>query len=415
MDMKMEMMCDPAVWQDVLLRRCKERKDDMEAVFAVSDSAGRAFLVSAIADGRYWLSPPKTLYVDKLTGLKLSYKEAERRGFKEVRTLYAPGCSLDAIVLAVVSRIYNSIYGSRIHPACVSYQRGIGVGKILKEKVLPRLKAGEKGYKIDISKYFDSVDRKTLDEVLQSMDSGSPLDGLLWKHFHDDRVIVNGLPEERYMSIRQGNAMGTLLANLVLRDVDQKISEMDVFYIRYADDILMIGPDADRALVTLTSMIASKGLTLNPKKVERVETGRPFDFLGCEIDGGRIDVSKKSYERVKREIRLVCRPHKWVKKESRAEQKKAIRKIDRILFGGDRGWAPYFFSVVTGPDGRIRELDRYIRDHLKGVYVGRQTRHRYAKEMTSDWQLKELGYRSLVNLCNAYRCGKNVYETVARN
>lgn len=416
-DSKMEMLCDPAIWQDVLtrLRRKKGRKGvDIEAFSAVADTHGRARLVQAIADGEYTLSPPKTLYLDKKTGVYLSYKEAVYRDFKEVRTLYAPSQSLDGIVLGVLSTIYNKLYGDRIHPACRSYQRGIGVKTIIHGDLIPRLRRGDRGWKVDLSKYFDSVNCETLDAVLKSMDTGSPVDALVWKHFHDDRVFVNGQLEPRYMAIRQGNALGTLLANLALRDVDERLSAMDVLYLRYADDILVLGPEADKALDALREMLGAKGLKLNEKKTTAVDVDHPFTFLGCEIAGGKVDMSQESYDRIKRKIRLICRPHKYIPKESREEQAKAIRKINWLLRDGhyadqrNFGWERYFFSVIDNPV-RVRMLDQYIRDHVKGVYVGRQTQHRKAKSLTSDEMLRTMGYKSLMRMYRASRCGPDVY------
>lgn len=415
--MKMELLCDPKVWQEVLdrTRRKKGRGLDIESFGAVSDTVGRARLVQAIADGEYTLSPPKTIYKDKLADRFLSYKEAAYRAFKEVRTLYAPSQPLDGLVLGVVSLIYNRLYGERIHPCCRSYQRGVGVKTILHNDLLPRLKSGQRGWKVDLSKYFDSVNRETLDATLKSMDTGSPLDALLWKHFHDDRVWVNGTLEDRYMSIRQGNAMGTLLANLALRDVDDALSAMDVLYIRYADDILLLGNDADKALGTLRTMLEAKGLKLNEKKTTRIESASPFTFLGCEIAGGMVDMSEESYQKIKKKIRLICRPHKYIPKESREEQMKAIRKINWLLRDGHYadqrqfGFERYFFSVVNNPV-RLRRLDQYVREHLKGVYVGRQTQHRKAKSLTSDEQLRAMGWRPIMQMYRAAKCGPHVYK-----
>ena len=310
----------------------------------------------------------------------------------------------------------NRIYGHLIHPCCRSYQRGVGVKTIIHDDLLPRLRNHEHGYKLDLSKYFDSVNRETLDATLRLMDTGSPVDEMVWRHFHDDRVWVNGRLEPRYMSIRQGNALGTLLANLALRDVDEELSSMDVLYIRYADDILVLGNDADRALARLREMLGSKGLKLNDKKTQRIDISEPFTFLGCEIADGLVDMSEESYYRIKLQVRRICRPHKYIPRESREEQVKAIRRINWLLRDGHYtdarkfGFERYFFSVITRPDGRLLTLDRYIREHIKGVYVGRQTQHRKAKSLTSDEQLKAMGYRSLMRMYRAAKCGRCVYD-----
>ena len=56
-------------------------------------------------------------------------------------------------------------------------------------------------------------------------------------------------------------------------------------------------------------------------------------------------------------------------------------------------------------------LDQYIREHLKGVYVGRQTQHRKAKALTSDEMLRTMGYRGLMRMYRASKCGPGVYAT----
>lgn len=416
-DQKMELLCDPQIWQDVLnrVRRKKGRRTDLEAFGSCAETADRARLVQDIADGTFELQPPRTIYKDKRAELYLSYKEAANRNFEDVRTLYAPNNGLDGIVLAVVSQIYNRLYGHLIHPCCRSYQRGVGVKTILHEDLIPRLRRHEHGYKLDLSKYFDSVNLETLDATLKLMDTGSPLDALVWKHFHDDRVWVNGALEPRYMSIRQGNALGTLLANLALRDMDAEIAAMDVLYLRYADDILILGKDADRALARINEILPAKGLHLNDKKTQRIDIRRPFTFLGCEIADGKVDMSEESYYRIKLQIRRICRPHKYIPKESREEQVKAIRRINWLLRDGHYadarqfGWERYFFSVIDNPV-RLRTLDQYIREHLKGVYVGRQTQHRKAKSLTSDEQLRAMGYKSLMRMYRASKCGPSVYD-----
>ena len=163
-------------------------------------------------------------------------------------------------------------------------------------------------------------------------------------------------------------------------------------------------------------MLARKGLKLNEKKTQRIDIRRPFTFLGCEIANGMVDMSEESYYRIKLQIRRICRPHKYIPRESREEQVKAIRKINWLLRDGHYadarqfGWERYFFSVINNPV-RLRRLDQYIREHLKGIYVGRQTQHRKAKSLTSDGQLAAMGYKSLMRMYKASKCGPSVYDT----
>ena len=107
-DDKMTLLCDPKLWEDVLnrVRRKKGRRADMKAFGTCADTYGRAELVQSIADGKYELQPPRTIYKDKKADMFLSYGEAAHRNFEDVRTLYAPNNGLDGIVLAAVSQVY---------------------------------------------------------------------------------------------------------------------------------------------------------------------------------------------------------------------------------------------------------------------------------------------------------------------
>jgi retron-type reverse transcriptase len=53
------------------------------------------------------------------------------------------------------------------------------------------------------------------------------------------------IKEER-IGVPQGGALSGLIANIYLNNVDQKLEELDVFYIRFCDDMIIIGEDFDK-------------------------------------------------------------------------------------------------------------------------------------------------------------------------
>ena len=118
---------------------------------------------------------------------------------------------------------------------------------------------GAVGYKVDISKYFDSVSREVLNEMIDKIDTGSPIDQIVRDYYMDDCIIDQKRTViEKYKSMTQGCAVSTFFANCVLRDVDEELSKMDIIYYRYSDDILMVGKDADKALKMLGEMLETK-------------------------------------------------------------------------------------------------------------------------------------------------------------
>ena len=44
------------------------------------------------------------------------------------------------------------------------------------------------GYKLDLSKYFDSVPHEVINKALAELDTDSPLEQVLYKYYNDDTV-----------------------------------------------------------------------------------------------------------------------------------------------------------------------------------------------------------------------------------
>lgn len=419
-DIKMDMLCDKNLWADVIERKVNKKKNKTLLSY-LCNPVGRASLIQAIADNRYEIQPPRTSYIDKNTLQYITYEQSLVT--EKVRELFACSNDLDNIVLTLINEIYMKLYKDMIHPACLSYQKGIGVKKIIYENVLPRLQKGQTGYKVDISKYFDNVNIETIEELLNSVNTNSPLDKILWDMYHDNRVYIYKDKEttERYMSLRQGCPVATFLADICLNDIDTMASSYDVLYVRYSDDLLIIGDKADEILDNIKLMLLPKGLELNPKKVEKISSDKPFTFLGMEINGNEVDMSKESLDRIKREIRHIVNPLRRMKgkgEERRKLQEKAIKKINWKLReaylqnNSNWGWEAYFFSSIN-VNKRIQILDFFIKDHIKAIYSGNYVHTRYSR-LTSNEQLKEMGYKSLSMMYNAYKMGPEVYKTLVR-
>lgn len=409
----MEMLCEKARW-DRAINKAVDKRKDKAFLSQVSTNIGRATLIGAIENGNYEFQPPRTAYIDKKSGEYITYEQSLKT--EKVRELFMCSNVMDNLMLTIINSVYMDLFRDMIHPNCRSYQKGVGVGKIINQDLLPRMKRGQTGYKADISKYFDKVSPEYLDEMLMSIKTGTPIDDVVWKMYHDNRVYLGKAKEpiERYMGLRQGNAIATFLANIGLRDIDAMADNYDVLYIRYSDDILVLGPDADKVMDNIKSMLSDKGLELNPKKVEAIDSDHSFTFLGCEITGQKVDISDESLKRIKKQIKRITKPRKSTPKLSRNAQKKAIKRIEWILWEAFRkspnnwGWCNYFFGIINTNE-KIIVLDEFIKDHLKVVYT-QDWNHTKAMHNTSNEQLKELGYKSLNQLYKLYKIDRNLFE-----
>lgn len=416
----MELLCDASMWKTVIDKKVDKRKDKVLLSY-LCNPMGRLAIIEAINQGRYVVQPPRTSYINKKTGQYITKEEAERT--EKVRELYACTETMDNVVLTLINNIYMTLYKDMIHPSCLSYQKGIGVKKIIYNELLPRLKKGQTGYKIDISKYFDSVNIETLEELLTSVSTNSPVDKVLWDMYHDNRVYLGKDTEttDRYMSLRQGCPTATFFADICLNDIDTMASKYDVVYVRYSDDLLIIGPDADEVLDNIKFMLLPKGLELNPKKVERISTDTEFTFLGCKILNGVVDMSDESVERFKRDIKHITKPLRKTKGKGMERDKLTRRAIKQINYklrdafqknNNNWGFEQYFYGICN-TDKTIKMLDEYVKDHIKQVRAGSHIHTRYTRITPNEW-LMDNNYLSMVHMFKLFKAGPDVYKAEIR-
>lgn len=285
-----------------------------------------------------------------------------------MRTVYANE-EIDRVLLAIANNLLLDVCPEMIHPACTSYQKGIGTGKVV-TKVSKEI-TDHDGWKADLSKYFDSVPIEYIDGVFDKIEAKlgkSAIISWLRRYYHSDYVIdIEGKLIEKYTSLKQGCAVASFLANSVLYHVDKKLSEMSGVYYRYSDDMIFIGEDAAAALATLESELSKMTMKLNPKKVEAINGNSWFKFLGFNIKGGQITLSGSRVKKFQKEI------EKRTIKDRNASQKSALNNVNRFLYVGDGtySWATSVLPIVN-VEKDVATLNEYVLDSLRAVATGKR-------------------------------------------
>jgi len=420
MDVKLKKFFEISRWES-MLEKAYDKRIDMGLLRQLCEPQNRIALLNAIATGNYAIAPPHIARIPKENG-----------DFREVYV----NEPIDRIFLSLYNDILFEMFGKEIHHSCKSYQKGIGCPQTVKEisKQICAMPTNEVGYKVDLSKYFDTVKIEVIDKALDNLNTGSPLDDIVREYYHNNLVFdVDGNLVEHYGSLKQGCAVASFLANYILRDIDAECSKMVPIYARYSDDILIIGPNADKAMKVLETMLEKKGLKLNPKKIERVSKDKYFTFLGFNICGDRISFSKKSIKNFQREIE-----NRTIKASTTT--KKAINSVNKYIYNGHVvdgkrfGWAAYFLSTVNVSED-IHELNKFVMDCIKAVdsnkkkigglgenkqMNGRVVCRGTGKNVGANrqkWNQKHgsdniQGYLTLNTMQNALKMGKPVYEAV---
>lgn len=319
----------------------------------------RLAMAKAMREGRYMIAPPHTAQIPKDNG--------------DFRTVYVNE-PIDRVVLSIANDLLFELMPQMVHPSCKSYQTGIGCGKVVREasKRIAEAADGEViGWKSDLSKYFDSVPLRYVDAMFDRVEEEhgkSALIDVLRKYYHSDLYFdENNELQSKYQSLKQGCAVASWLADVLLYDLDAELSAMDGYYVRYSDDMLFVGKDYERAMAVLVDRLSAMEMKLNPKKVEYLSPDRWFKFLGFSIKGAQISLSGSRIKTFQREI------------EARTIDKrgisiaKAVGNVNRYLYKGDgkHSWATGVLAVIN-VQRDIDELNKFAMDCLRAVATGKR-------------------------------------------
>jgi len=349
----------------------------------VQDPHGRAELCEQIALDEYIIQPPHTGYAKKDNGTE--------------RTFFIN----DPLTRLLFHAIYLWLMRNEsdmIHPSCMSYHEGIGIGRVVKGvseqiQTLSLHKAnGIVGRKFDIHHYFDTIPReliyKTLDKVGQHHGSSSIID-LIKQYYSSDTYFDTRKHEyiEAYQGIKQGCAVSSWFANVLLYSLDEALASLGECYVRYSDDILYIGNKYEEATAIIRNKLQNAGLQLNEKKTEDVHPDRFVRFLGFDIRGAEITLSAKWVKNFQRNIDqitilnkpLIARVRSLSKQHTESAQRQrlkllssATRRLARFLYygNGTHSWASLVLPIINR-ESDINQLNSYCLDALRATYTGK--------------------------------------------
>ena len=379
----------------------------------------RVALYNAIVSDNYEIAPPHQAQIPKDNG--------------DMRIVYVNE-NVDRIFLSIVNNLFFEMFPEFVHKSCKSYQSGIGCGKIVQEvsKEITKVTSKIVGFKADLTKYFDTVPIKYIDEIFDRMESKvgkSKIIDVVRKYYHTDLCFdYNGELIEHYQSLKQGCAVASFLADAVLYHIDKEISDMDVYYVRYSDDLLVVGKCHDEAFQILKAMLKEMEMTLNPKKVETVYKDKWVKFLGFSIKGDKITLSKNRVKSFQKEIEA------RTIKQRKISMTKAINQVNNYLYKGDGtySWATSVLPIIN-VEKDIATLNNFVMDALRACATNKKKigglgsvndKENYTilrgtgKNVTANRNKTEKeidGYLSIACMQNAILTNRAVYETLVRS
>lgn len=400
----------PERWSECI-ERCIEKDIERGLLYKFLAPETRQALIMMIVNGEYQLTPPHDAKIPK-----------DEPG--EYRTVFV--CEpLDRVILSVLySAIMDcSAFKGMIHPSCRSYQKGMGCGKtvlevsrIVNEKI--RRNSSDEptilGAKYDFHHYFDTVRLDVIMDIFESMERRlncvpytEPLINMLRAAWGTDILFTQTEDKKyeitrQYMGIRQGNAVGAFLADVVLYELDEFMSKKYEYYVRYSDDLIVIGDDPKEITEDINRIVSKYGVSLNLKKTQVLTDRKSFKFLGFMIKGTQITISPNRLKKFQKEIDdRTIRQKKSAKGNWHiADYKNAVKSVIRFLYVGDgrHSWGSQLLPIVN-VESDIRAMSIFILDRLRACKTGKTT-------------LNGIGFNNgRVEYIAKGCCGKNLEKT----
>ena len=318
----------------------------------------RIQLYNAIVMDNYEIAPPHQAQIPKDNG--------------DMRIVYVNE-NIDRIFLSIANNLFFEMFPEFVHKSCKSYQSGIGCGKIVQEvsKHMVKVKSMEVGFKADLTKYFDTVPIRYIDEIFNKMEEKvgkSKIIDIVRKYYHTDLCFdFNGELITHYQSLKQGCAVASFLADAVLYKLDYTVSMLPGYYVRYSDDLLYVGDEWGLAFQTVKSILADMKMTLNPKKVEQVYKNRWIKFLGFNIKGDKITLAKSRVKSFQKEIET------RTIKQRNISATRALNQVNSYLYKGDGrySWATSVLPIIN-VEKDIETLNAFVMDCIRACATNKK-------------------------------------------
>ena len=364
----LELMFQKERWED-LINKAELKGIDKSELRKMCHPDVRAAIYLAIKDENIEFMPSRMCQIPKDTP-------------GEFRTVFV-GENVDRCIQSLINDCLFELFPEMVHPSCKSYQKNLGTGKTVKElsSILANTKTEIVGVKSDFHHYFDVVSLDAIMNVFDVIESKlgfekgtEPVMNLLRKAWNNNLVFdLDGNLIEQYCGIRQGNAIGSFLADVILYELDDFMSNKYQFYCRYSDDCITIHDNPDEVVNDMNAIISKYGVSLNPRKVQVLYKKEWFKFLGFNLKDDMITLSKSRVKSFQKEIEARTIKSKGANNSKNITLKRAINQVNNYLYKGDGtySWATSVLPIIN-VEKDIDTLNEFVLDALRACVTGKK-------------------------------------------
>lgn len=214
----------------------------------------------------------------------------------------------------------------------------------------------------DITGCFDNIAHRAVTDLLARRIADGKIMRLIESML--TAGVMEGMSLQRNSAgTPQGGIISPLLCNIVLHELDTRLENEGIAWVRYADDFVLLcetRQQAENAHHAATQALAPLGLTLSPEKTRIVHLDEGFDFLGWHYKGRQRwprDKSVKAFRHKAKEMTRRNRP---------GSVEAVCAELEPLL----RGFFNYFRNGNSA--GTFSMCIGWLRRRLRGMLRKRQ-------------------------------------------
>ena len=317
-------------------------------------------LIQEIREGKYKPNPVRRVEIPK-----------ETKG--EFRKLGVPTV-VDRVIQQAIAQELTPIFEEQFSENSFGFRPKRGAHDALRQC---QQNANE-GYvyvvDMDLEKFFDTVSRSKLIEVLSRTIKDGRVISLIHKYLNAG-VVANGKFERTEIGMPQGGPLSPLLSNIMLNELDKELERRGHRFVRYADDCMIFcksRKSAERTLENIIPFIERKlFLKVNRKKTEVAHISK-VKYLGYTFYSYkgrcRFRVHAKSVVKMRNKIRELTDRNKGIcrKQDFIVDDTTLFRVVLHFLIVSTE----QLFAALVGSGGNRRLLLATLNNRDFVVWTG---------------------------------------------
>ncbi len=242
----------------------------------------------------------------------------------------------DKVVQQSVAAELNKIYDNRFSEKTYAYRSNkssLNAVNAIEEEI----QTGRYSWilKVDIAHFFDEIEWKILRGILKQDIKEEDVLFLIEENVKSVMLEDSGELVAKRRGIYQGSGISPILSNIYMMDFDQWMSGKDGFYVRYSDDMMMLGDSRDKLMKVLSEInvrLHQIGLQINESKTYCVSLEEGADLLGYHFSVRGKSIPNKAIQSLQDRLETM-----WLTSSALPIEKKMAKAIEII-----GGWEQYF-------------------------------------------------------------------------